>query len=147
MKTIGERMRQARNYRGMSGETLAEKVGYKNQSAIGNLENRSTGSGGNKIVEIAAALNVPLSWLMSGPDVDDLSTIDLLPPGGKSNAINEAGGTYTIDPRKKLAAIIDRLPAAALDELLRFAEYLQSRQAPPTQPGAGDHVPAHKRAA
>ncbi len=34
MKTIGERIRQAREYRGLSGERLAHMCGYKNQSGI-----------------------------------------------------------------------------------------------------------------
>lgn len=68
MKTIGERIRQARDGRKMTGEQLAEKVGYKKQSAIANLENRASGTGGNKINAIADALSVSVEWLMRGPD-------------------------------------------------------------------------------
>ena len=68
MKTIGERIKQARNAKQWSAETLALKAGYKNQSAIGNLENRVGGSGGNKIAEIARILSVSVDWLMNGPD-------------------------------------------------------------------------------
>lgn len=78
MKTIGERIRQAREALKMSGESLALKVGYKNQSAIGNLENRASGNGGNRIVAIATALNVPVEWLLKGPDGD---TVPFLPSG------------------------------------------------------------------
>ncbi len=77
MKTIGERIRQAREWHSWSGDQLAKKVGYKRQSAIGNLENRAGGNGGNKLTAIAAALNVPVSWLLSGPDTDN---IPFLPP-------------------------------------------------------------------
>lgn len=49
---------------------LAVRCGYKTQSGISNLENRVGGSGGNKIHVIAEALNVPIKWLMSGPDSD-----------------------------------------------------------------------------
>lgn len=52
-------------------------VGYKNQSAIGNLENRKDGSGGNKIERIADALNVSVDWLFNGPDCDN---VPFLPP-------------------------------------------------------------------
>lgn len=45
-------------------------VGYKHQSAIGNLESRATGQGGNKIGLIADALQVSLEWLLRGPDSD-----------------------------------------------------------------------------
>ena len=72
MKTIGERIRQARNALGISGERLAAKVGYKNQSAIGNLENRRDGTGGNKLPQIAKALNVSVDWLMNGPDCEQV---------------------------------------------------------------------------
>lgn len=72
VKTIGERIRQARNAVGISGERLAAKVGYKNQSAIGNLENRRDGTGGNKLSQIAKALNVSVDWLMNGPDCDQV---------------------------------------------------------------------------
>lgn len=85
MKTIGERIRQAREALKMSGEALALKVGYKNQSAIGNLENRATGTGGNRIVAIAAALSVPVEWLLNGPDSD---TVPFLASGYTSQVSN-----------------------------------------------------------
>lgn len=75
MKTLGERIQQARLKRGWSALTLAKKVGYKTQSGIANLENRVGGSGGNKIAAIAKALGVPLEWLMNGPDSDTVPFI------------------------------------------------------------------------
>ena len=75
MKTIGERIKQARDALGWSGLHLANKVGYKTQSGISNLEQRATGSGGNRIHKIAQALNVPLEWVMNGPDSDTVPFI------------------------------------------------------------------------
>ncbi len=75
MKSVGERIRQAREFRGLSGQELAELVGYKHQSAIGNLENRATGNGGNKLVEIARALNFSVHWFLSGPDTHDMRNV------------------------------------------------------------------------
>lgn len=75
MKSVGERIRQAREFRGLSGQQLAEMVGYKHQSAIGNLENRATGNGGNKIVDIAQALDFSVHWLLDGPDTHDMRTV------------------------------------------------------------------------
>lgn len=75
MKSVGERIRQAREFRGLSGQQLADLVGYKHQSAIGNLENRATGSGGNNLVKIAQALNFSVQWLLSGPDTNDMRTV------------------------------------------------------------------------
>lgn len=72
MKTIGERIKQAREALGWSGEYLAKAVGYKTQSGISNLESRATGSGGNKIGVIAQKLNVPVDWLVNGPDTDNV---------------------------------------------------------------------------
>lgn len=77
MKTIGERIRQAREKRKISGDELARSVGYTHQSAIANLENRNIGTGGRKISEIAKALNVPLEWIINGPDSEDVP--DALP--------------------------------------------------------------------
>lgn len=75
MKTVGERIRQAREYRKMSGEELARRAGYKHQSGIGNLENRATGTGGHKIVEIARALDFAVHWFLNGPDTDDMGSV------------------------------------------------------------------------
>jgi transcriptional regulator with XRE-family HTH domain len=76
MKTIGERIRQARLGKGWSAHDLATRVGYKTQSGISNLENSATGSGGNKIAVIATKLSVSLDWLLNGPDTD---TVPYLP--------------------------------------------------------------------
>lgn len=70
MKTVGERIRQARNELKMSGDELAKKSGYQRQSGISNLENRTSGTGGNKINAIADALGVSVEWLLRGPDGD-----------------------------------------------------------------------------
>lgn len=75
MRSVGERIRQARTYRGLSGEELARRVGYKHQSAIGNLEARAIGSGGTKIVQIAQALDCSVLWLLNGPDTDDMANV------------------------------------------------------------------------
>lgn len=70
MKTVGERIRQAREGLAMSGEELAQKAGYKTQSGIGNLENRAGGAGGKRLGKIADALDVTTDWLLNGPDSD-----------------------------------------------------------------------------
>lgn len=75
MKTVGERIRQAREFRKMSGEELAHAAGYKHQSGISNLENRATGRGGFGIQKIAKALDVPIDWLINGPDTEDMRQV------------------------------------------------------------------------
>lgn len=76
MKTVGERIRQAREFRKMSGEELAHLAGYKHQSGISNLENRATGRGGFGIQKIAEALDVPIEWLINGPDTENMMTVE-----------------------------------------------------------------------
>ena len=78
MKSVGERIRQARDALGLSGLALAQRVGFKTQSAISNLENRVSGTGGGKIAQIADALNVPVEWLLRGPDTE---AVPFLAPG------------------------------------------------------------------
>lgn len=76
MKTVGQRIKQARIAAGITGEALALAVGYKNQSAISAIEARTTGQGGHHIDRIAQALRVPLEWLLeepNGPDVPFIS--------------------------------------------------------------------------
>jgi transcriptional regulator with XRE-family HTH domain len=80
MKSVGERIRQARDALGISGLALAQKVGFKTQSAISNLENRASGTGGGKIALIADALNVPVEWLLRGPDSESVPFLLPAPP-------------------------------------------------------------------
>lgn len=75
MKTVGERIKQAREYRQMSGEELALAVGYKTQSGISNLENRATGRGGFMLPKIAEHLNFAVDWFLEGPDTDDMAQV------------------------------------------------------------------------
>lgn len=72
MKTIGERIQQARMEKQMSAWDLALAVGYKTQSGISNLENTATGTGGHKLKDIARVLHVSVDWLLTGPDCDKL---------------------------------------------------------------------------
>jgi len=68
MKSVGERVQQARLERGMTAEALAKAVGYRWQSSIGNIESRMGGQGAKKLPDIARVLGVPLQWLIEGPD-------------------------------------------------------------------------------
>ncbi len=103
VKTIGERIRQAREAKGLSGQALAELVGYRHQSAIGNLEARASGQGGNKIGAIADALGVPLEWLMRGPDANEIPF--LAKSAGLSYSVAEPSAALIIhdtDPTKSI---------------------------------------------
>lgn len=89
MKTIGERIQQARLKKGWSALKLAKDVGYGTQSGIGNLKSRVGGSGGNKIGAIAKSLNVPLEWLMNGPDSDDVPFLPTAELMHEAHGVNE----------------------------------------------------------
>lgn len=118
MKTVGERIRQAREALGWSGLTLAQKVGYSHQSSIGNLENRVGGSGGSKITKIAEALNVSVDWLLQGPDSDEV------PFGGKLAYGNR--GTYPTPPPLQ----VEEWTGVAGDPIVREAMQLLQRMSP-----------------
>ena len=115
MKTVGERIRQARNFYEWSGEYLAKKVGYRNQSAIGNLENRAGGSGGHKIGDIAEALNVPVDWLLRGPDTEN---IPFLPRPQLASNVR----LLTFEARDSgVVHVYDEATQAAIDIMLSMA--------------------------
>ena len=114
MRTIGERIRQARQELGWSAQDLALRVGYKTQSGISNLENRASGSGGNKIGQIAKELGVPLDWLINGPDAEQIPFVPQ---------------KFTPNPRTKLIELAkqvadDHIPIAIvlLDAIVQCAE-------------------------
>lgn len=104
MKTIGERIQQTRLALGWSAYDLAKRVGYKTQSGIGNLESRTGGSGGNKIGAIAKALNVPLEWLMNGPDSENVPFLQSseAPSPLRLQANEPAHNLYQVDRRAEL---------------------------------------------
>lgn len=105
MKTIGERIQQARLGKSWSADYLAKKVGYKTQSGISNLENKATGSGGNKIGEIADALDVTVDWLLKGPDFDNVPFLPAklgLPPLEQiTTTANSQPGIYAVRSESK----------------------------------------------
>lgn len=131
MKTIGERIRQAREARKMSGETLAKLIGYANQSAIGNLENRVGGSGGKKLVAIADALRVPVEWLLKGPDSDTVP--DKVSPATQLGTAEPQANLYSLE-RKPLPDL------SALDPWTREAIEILSRLREHEKQGAIAHL-------
>lgn len=67
-KSLGQRVRAARESRGVSQESLAKRVG-KTVETISNLERGKTLPGLDALQDIAAALNVRLSTLLDEPTV------------------------------------------------------------------------------
>jgi len=146
MKTVGERIRQAREHRGLSGEDLAKKVGYKTQSGISNLENRGSGHGGEKLTKIAEALDFSVEWFLNGPDTLDMSTVKRFHSYKVANApipisVEDQRGKDWGTPTGRASALLNKLSDQGL---LRAIEYLEmlAEKYPRNGDSAGDHVPA-----
>lgn len=154
MSTIGERIQKARLARQMSGEELALAVGYSQQSAIGNLENRGGGNGGKKLPEIARALRVPLGWLIEGPDdgeVPFLEPIATLPSARPFTQAQEPAGTaYTADASlTEAVTLFTRLRTEQRLKVISYMQDLLNRAGPGTHQigvGESDSVPHDKAA-
>lgn len=71
--TLGERIKQKREEKGMSQLDLAKKVGYGTRSAISMIEADKRDIPLAKVREIAKALEVSPDWLMGWSDY----TVDL----------------------------------------------------------------------
>lgn len=93
VKTIAERIKQARLLRGLSQGDLAAKVGVR-QSAIGNIES-GTRRRPRDLVSIASALSVSPEWLETGK--------------GEEPAVHlpASGGTIAITPLDESTVIKD----------------------------------------
>lgn len=153
VKTIGERIKQARDELGLSAEELAQLSGYATQSGISNLENRATGRGGNKINQIAAALNVTVDWLMNGPDSDHVPFIDI---GVKTYAPIVAIPFVTNEPDRLIdeaVHLLSKMSASGRQEAINFLRFLSSQHAAPASPehgakttGGGHSIPRNKAA-
>jgi len=137
MKTIGERIRQARELRGMSQASLAALAGFAQQSAIGNLENRATGRGGFNLPKIASALGVPLEWLMNGPDGE---TVPFLVAGEAPPTVSTT--TLPLTDLDRAIAALRRLPPKAVKEAAQYIDFLATKHDAPSDHGADHHVPA-----
>jgi transcriptional regulator with XRE-family HTH domain len=130
MKTPGERIRQARLDRGLSGHDLATAVGYAKQSAIANIENRSVTGGGRRIGAIARTLKVPLLWLLEGPDSDSIPYEKSLyqddyPTDQITNVARDSGGN-----------VVRPLPQGEHDEWTKEAIRIMRNLQPHERPGA-----------
>lgn len=120
MRTTGERVRQAREYRGLTQDQLAQRVGYHNQSAIGNLENRATGRGGFKLPRIAQELGFPLEWFHDGPDYDNLADLER-----ELRAAGRPVGVPTEHRQEHMAALLDQLNEEGAERAVEYVELLQ----------------------
>lgn len=99
--TLGGRIAIARRARGLTQSDLAKLVGIT-QSSVALLESGSSKSS-NNTMELALALDVPVSWLVNGegptPFIDAKDSI----------SENERGESFVLAPRKSLDSFAERL--------------------------------------
>ncbi|MDE1714909.1 helix-turn-helix transcriptional regulator (plasmid) [Chromobacterium amazonense] len=93
--TYGERVRARRVELGMSQRDLAKLIGAKNQSTIGNIENRNGSS--RYSLELSRALRVNYEWLETGE--------------GRKEALSQT---------VPLQGVLDAITAKELDVLAEF---------------------------
>lgn len=67
---IGERIKQRREFLGMSQEELAHKVGYKSRSSVNKIEIDGRGLPQKKIIAFAKALETTPGYLMGWSNTD-----------------------------------------------------------------------------
>lgn len=138
----------------MSGEALAKKVGYKHQSAIGNLENRPGGTGGNKISEIADALDVPLDWLLRGPDGEQVPTVPQKTPFNDQQRNQTTArdgddeGPFDQYVTRDAIQLFNRLSINGKRQALAYLKFLVSQEPTASQSVSGEDNPlSHPKAA
>jgi transcriptional regulator with XRE-family HTH domain len=138
MNTLGERLRHARELRGLSQAQLATMVGVS-PGTIGNFE-AETRKNPRKLLSIAAALRVSPHWLLHGLGSIDGQEI----PTGKLLAHPLTLDARTVPPTRTRAEIMagtDELFAFTLDDDAlapdrpRGTEFVWDRTKPPS-PGS-----------
>jgi transcriptional regulator with XRE-family HTH domain len=150
MKSVGERIRQARKFRGLSGEELALKVGYKTQSGISNLEHRWSGNGGYRLPAIARELNFSLQWFLEGPDTEDMTTVPAYDSAAaitpnqviSKQAKEPRPSTAFKTPHERAQQLIEQLNELGAVKACEYLEMLVERHPATHHDGAGVYVPA-----
>lgn len=99
MPDIGKRIKEKREYLGITQEELAQKLGYKNKSTIAKIENGTNDIVQSKVIEFAKALETSVAYLMGWEDnltktntdliVDMLSDKDLADHVAKLNILSK----------------------------------------------------------
>lgn len=71
MPEIGKRIKERRKELNMTQAELAEKLGYKNKTAITKIENGTNDITQTKAIEFAKALDVPIAYLMGWEELNE----------------------------------------------------------------------------
>ena len=74
--TTSERIKKAREAKGMSQQELADKLGYKSRSSINKLEKEGRDIPRSQIVKLAEILDVTPAYLMCWDEEGNISTLE-----------------------------------------------------------------------
>lgn len=121
MNTLGKRLKHAREVAGLSQQALAEQVGIRQQTIQkieAGIRKRTT-----RILEIAAAVKVDATWLLTGQG-------EMCPytpaPGGRGN--QESAPVAALPPRLRvLVELFEGLTEAQQMEVIRELQETQQR--------------------
>ena len=108
--SIGERLREARRYLGLTQEFVAEELSIP-RPAVGQIERGARRVSGTELKRLAVLYGRPIDWFVGG-------TEETLGAGEQSAALFRA---------------TSGLKGADLEEVVRFAEFLRSRPDSPAE--------------
>lgn len=94
MASVGDRIREIRQKRGLTQDQLASKTGLS-KGFLSDVENSKTDIGSNSILKIADALGASIDYLLRGEVGEDavpLKPVEI--PPELSEAARECGWTY-----------------------------------------------------
>ncbi|MGM9648837.1 MAG: helix-turn-helix domain-containing protein [Butyricicoccaceae bacterium] len=133
--TIGERIKQRREYLKMSQEELAHKLGYKSRSSINKIELGANNLTQSKIKAIADALETTPSYIMGWEDDTSLEPVvehisQSMDAIRKAQRIAAAlAGAESFDTavltHPNVVRLLDTAQDATQDELLDAVSYLE----------------------
>lgn len=107
------------------------------------------GTGGNKIHLIAKRLNVPIEWLLEGPDGPNVpfleSRVDNAQPWAANSAHRVGEKVSLLDEGYKLLASMSPAGQEQAVAFLRYLAHQHSSPAPP-QVGPDTYIPQKKQA-
>lgn len=77
--TFGERVKKARERRGITQQEFADRLGYKNKSTITKIENDTNDVTRTKIIEMSRILGVSIGYLMGWEEMpEEEDPVDVL---------------------------------------------------------------------
>lgn len=116
--TFGERVKLARERKGLSQEELAKLLGYSGKSSISKIEAGLSDVYRSKVQEISNVLGVSISYLMGWTDIDGNSI---------SKPKSKPSGKITPELRE-LILIFNQLSLDTQKNILQYANYLLSQE-------------------